>query len=271
MRPSQGMNVLLIGTGRVVFHLGHALKNAGVPIVGVAGRDATKANALATELATKAFPLKGPLPAADIRLIGVSDDAIDEVAAQLPKDGTITVHTSGARPLDLLKGHDHIGVLWPIQSLSPGVPADLSNVPLVIDASDESTLSALRKLAASISGYVVDLDHEKRSILHLAAVLAGNFPAFLLMQAERILLENHLDPHLVHPLWNTTAHKATLGAKEAVTGPARRGDIRTIAQHLDRLTSDPDLRRAYAVLSDLILRTYHPDKRAPQDLQGDTR
>ena len=62
------------------------------------------------------------------------------------------------------------------------------------------------------------------------------------------------------------AHKATLGAKEAVTGPARRGDIRTIAQHLDRLTSDPDLRRAYAVLSDLILRTYHPEKRAPQDL-----
>ena len=33
-------SILLIGTGRMAYHLGHAIKHAGLPLIGVAGRDA---------------------------------------------------------------------------------------------------------------------------------------------------------------------------------------------------------------------------------------
>ena len=253
-------SVLLIGTGRTAFHLGHAVTRADVTMAGVVGREASKTAALATALGCPAFSFKDALPAGDVRLLCISDDAIEEVAKLLPMSSGVIAHTSGAKSVTLLGDHAHRGVLWPIQSLSPGEPIDLLHVPLVIDAEDEMALNMLRDLAKRISSNVVELTREKRQLLHLSAVFASNFPVFLLREAERLLKENGLSPELIHPLWQATTAKASLGAEQALTGPARRGDLRTIGQHLDRLTLDPDLRRAYGLLSDLILKSYHPDK-----------
>jgi len=252
--------VLLIGTGRAAFHLGHAIKHADASIVGVVGRDPSKAATLAASFGCPPFSFTDQLPTSDLRLLCISDDAIEQVAKALPKNNSVIAHTSGAKSVTILGDHAHRGVLWPIQSLSPGAPIDLSQVPLVIDGEDDLAMNTLCDLAKRISNNVVELTREKRQLLHLSAVFASNFPVFLLREAERLLKENGLSPELIHPLWRTTTAKAALGVEQALTGPARRGDLRTIAQHLDRLTLDPDLRRAYAVLSDLILKSYHHDK-----------
>lgn len=259
-------SVLLIGTGRLAFHLGHALRGAGFTIVGLAGRDAARTAELAKELSCRAFALNDPLPEADLRILAVSDDVLHLVAGMLPNDGTPIVHLSGSKALDLLLPHAHRGVLWPIQSFSPGKAIAFQAVPLIVDADDSATLSVLQDLAALLSSTVIHLPFLLRQRLHLSAVIAANFPVFLLREAERLLTAHDIPPDLLHPLWKATTEKALHGADNAVTGPARRGDIDTIAQQMDLLAGEPELRRTYAALSDLIIHTYHPETRGQQDL-----
>lgn len=265
-------NVLLIGTGRAAHHIGHALKRSGNHLVGMVGRDATKAAALANTLGTASFPFGAMLPGCDLVLLAVSDDALAEVAARIPMTQAIVVHVSGARSLDVLLPHARRGVLWPVQSLAAGATVDLSQSPLVVDASDDNTKLALLALARGISQRVLELTHADRQVLHAAAVFASNFPIFLLGEAQRLLREHDMPGELLLPLWSNSAQRAaSIGPEQALTGPARRGDLDTLQQHLTLLTADPDLRRAYALLSRSILKAHGHPTDGLEDLQGDPR
>lgn len=262
------MKVLLVGTGRMASHLGHALRAAGTTIVGIVGRDPGRVKQLAERMGCPAFALDGPLPDRDAQLIAVSDDAIATVAARLSPITGMTVHTSGARGWEIIPGHAHRGVLWPVQSFSTSTPGTLREVPLVIDAEDAEAQRGLRALADPLSARVVELALPQRQLLHIAAVFASNFPVQLLIEARHLLQREGLDPELIVPLWRTTANNAALDAEAALTGPARRGDLHTIAAHLQRLSADADLRRAYEAISGLILTAHHPEKR--RAAEGDT-
>lgn len=255
------MNVLLIGTGRVAFHLGHALKTAGHTIVGIAGRTPERAAALAGEFKTEPFGVNAALPQADVILIAVSDDAIADVAMNIPISGAVMVHTSGASGTDKLLPHPDRAVLWPVMSLSPGDPVDFDQVPLIIDASTERALMVVKDLADSLSGHVSELDLQQRQLVHAAASISLNFPVYLLARAQELLRKNAIDPSVLTPSFLAMARKVVaIGASEALTGPARRGDIGTVQHHLDRLADDPELRAAYARISSMILWEHgHPD------------
>lgn len=250
-------SILLIGTGRMAYHLGHAIVQARLPLIGVAGRDPEKLNDLARFLDRPGHRLDRPLPAADLTLIATSDDSIAEVAARLPAGAGVVAHTAGAVPLDVLAPHAHRAVVWPIQTLSHGAPIDLSDVPMVVDASTSEAAAAILRLARAISGSVLQLTHHQRELLHLTAVLASNFPVFLMSEAQRLLKQEKLPPNLLMPLWKLTASKVTtIGPGEALTGPARRGDITSVKRHLELLAAEPDLRRAYAQLSAMVLKAH---------------
>ncbi|MCB9183456.1 MAG: DUF2520 domain-containing protein [Flavobacteriales bacterium] len=246
--------ILLIGTGRMAYHLGHAMVQANLPLIGVAGRDSAKLNDLARFLERPGYRMD-LLPAADLTIIATSDDSIAEVAGQVPARKGVVAHTAGAVGLDVLAPHAHRAVLWPVQTLSHGAPIDLSDVPLVVDGSGPEALEGILRVARAISGSVLQLPHGQRELLHLAAVLASNLPVFLMQEAQRLLKQEKLPPNLLMPLWRLTASKvSTIGPEQSLTGPARRGDIASIRHHLDLLTDEPDLRRAYALLSTMILK-----------------
>ncbi|MBL7962596.1 MAG: DUF2520 domain-containing protein [Flavobacteriales bacterium] len=251
--------VLLIGAGRMAFHLGHALVQAGIPLLGVMGRDVERTHQLALNLRCPALPWRPDPPPTTITLLAVRDDAVAEVAHWLRPRSGVLAHTSGALDLVALKPHERRGVLWPIQSLSPGTPTDLGKVPLVVDGSDETTRAELLHLARSISGRAVQMPGEQRQLVHLAAVFASNFPVFLLDRAQELLRREGLPDDLLLPLWSaTTAKAAAVGPATALTGPAKRGDLHTIKRHLDRLKDDADLRRAYDLLSRMISAAHGP-------------
>ena len=259
--------IVLVGTGRMAFHLGHAIVRAGWKLRGIAGRDDARARALAQELDSTYYDIEEAWPEAALYILAVSDDAVRELAKRIDRPNAVIVHTSGALGKEALGDHPHRGVLWPIKSLSPGTPSDLSSTPLVIDASDDVTRSVLSDLARSISGKVLELPTEQRRRLHLAAVFASNFPVFLMHRAEQLLEQEGIDPALLLPLWNNAAQKvAEKGAAAALTGPARRGDVETIRGHLVTLTSDPDLRDLYLRMSRSILAEHHPDKADQLDM-----
>jgi predicted short-subunit dehydrogenase-like oxidoreductase (DUF2520 family) len=251
----------------VAFHLGHALKRGKVKIAGIVGRDAAKVKVLAKKLRCEGLMFGDALPASDVILIAVSDDAINTAARLLPKTEAVMAHTSGAQGMQVLGRQARTGVLWPIQSLSPGEPMDLSDTPIVVDASDREARSIMLDVAGRISSKVLELPHKQREGLHLAAAIASNLPVFLLQEAGRLLKEQNLDPGLLLPLWKSATQRAALmGPEEALTGPARRGDSKTIEKHLLRLNRERDLRRAYALLSRMILKTYGHDTDGLEEL-----
>ncbi len=252
---------LIIGTGRMAYQLGYSMVQAGMEVVGVAGRTSSKVADLARFLERPVIDLKAPLPEVDLVLIVVSDDAIAGIAASLPSMDAVVAHTAGAKDLDVLSPHKRRGVLWPIQSLSHGAPVELRDVPLAVDGSDPGSLDLLLSVARNLSSSVVQLPPEKRQIVHLAAVLTSNFPVQLLREAQGLLRENKLPPQLLMPLWRSTATKvAAIGPDQAMTGPARRGDRATVNRHLELLPEGSELQRIYALLSDRIMQTYGQDK-----------
>lgn len=250
-------SLLIIGTGRAAFHLGNAFRKASLPLNGLVGRDPSRTEELAIELGTSAYLIGEELPPADVILLAVSDDAIAAVAHALPSTETVVAHVSGARSLNALDPHKHQGVLWPIQTLGIGAPMDLSNVPLIVDGNSDHAKQVMRAVAQQVSTRVSELGHAQRLRVHLAAVLTSNLPVILVREGQRLLKEAELPADLLGPLWETTAARvAELGPEKALTGPARRGDKRTIEQHLSLLANDPELQEAYAVLSKLILKAY---------------
>jgi len=253
-------SILLIGTGRMAYHLGHAIVKAKLPLIGVAGRDTEKLNDLARFLERPAYRLDRPLPEADLIIIATSDDSIAELAARIPQGKAVVALTAGAVGIDVLAPHAHRAVIWPVQTLSHGAPIDLSDVPMAVEGSTPEAEAAILRLARAISGSVLQLPHRQRELLHLTAVLASNLPVFLMGEAQRLLKQEKLPPNLLMPLWKLTASKVTtIGPAEALTGPARRGDITSVQRHLELLQDEPDLRRAYAQLSSMVLKAHgHP-------------
>ncbi|HOY28099.1 MAG TPA: DUF2520 domain-containing protein [Flavobacteriales bacterium] len=254
-------SILLIGTGRVAFHLGHAIKRAGLDLVGICGRNVQQVDQRAAELGIPSLTLADAPGKADIIVIAVSDDAIADVAMNIPIGDSVVMHTSGASDLDKLLPHPHRAVLWPVISLSPGEPMDFKSVPLVIEANSDLARDRVMELAQVLSEWVMELTHAQRELVHTSAAISLNFPLHLLARAQGLLADHAIDPSILLPSFLAMAQKAaTIGASEALTGPARRGDLGTIRHHLDRLTDDPELRAAYARLSSMILRAYgHPD------------
>ncbi len=263
------MNILIIGTGRMAYHLGHAIRKAGHGIIGITGRDAQKLADLSRFLECPALRWNQDLPAADITVIATSDDAITGVSERIKERSGIVAHTAGAVDLDVLAPHAHRGVLWPIQTLSHGAPTDLSDIPLIVDGNTTEAREGMLKLARSISGSVLQLTHAQRERLHLAAAITSNRPVFLVREAQRLLRQENLPPGLLMPLWRTTANNvSTIGPDHALTGPAHRGDTRSVRKHLDQLTDEPDLRRIYADLSRMIMKAYDHPTDGLEDLQG---
>ena len=90
----------------------------------------------------------------------------------------------------------------------------------------------------------------------MAAVLANNFSNHLIFLAQDYLSSSGLPGESLNPLLEETFSKALkIGAYNAQTGPARRGDEDTISKHLALLDS-PTLRNVYRQLSDSIIETY---------------
>lgn len=253
------MDVVLYGSGNVATHLAKALKAIGENIVQVYSQNLDNAKLLANEIDAEAISSYADLiNTADLYIISVKDDAIDEVAAQLEKVSGLVVHTSGTTDINVLSKHGlRAGVLYPLQTFSKAKPVSFYNIPLCIEAETEADLRTLEKLATSLSNKVYNLDGEKRKVLHLTAVFACNFPNHLYALAAKILDSNQLEFDILRPLILETADKVMTNLPiDVQTGPAVRDDQNTINKHLNMLKNLPELQEIYQTLSNSIKITH---------------
>ncbi|MBV6441478.1 MAG: DUF2520 domain-containing protein [Haliscomenobacteraceae bacterium CHB4] len=259
-QPTTIRKIVVIGSGRVAWHLGKRLKARGLPVAQVVSRTAEHARALAGVLGARwTDDASEVLPDAGWLLIAVRDDAIAEVAAALAPHapGALATHTSGATPGMVLqpffKRH---GVFYPLQSFSLEHSPVWSKIPFCVDASSDEDALFLEKMAGRIGKLVYRVDDAQRSILHVAAVFANNFANHCFAVADKLLAEKDLPFEMLHPLMEETLAKALLDAPARMqTGPALRGDAATVKRHLELLKNHPGWRELYAKMT----RSINPD------------
>ena len=261
MLPSSSVSLRigLFGAGRVAAALAPALVAAGHRVVVVASRTLDSAQALAASLpGCAAVPLSAALatpPPADVYLLAVPDAAVPPLlaAAHWPA-GALVTHVAGALPLAVFASQPLVrgGVLYPLQTFSPGRAIAWPQVPLFVEAAEVTAEATLLALARSLSQRVALLDSDQRLRLHLGAVWASNFTNHLLGVAHALLAEASLPFELLHPLVRETVEKALAAQPTPFvvqTGPAVRRDAPTLAAHEAALANHPAWQALYGQLT----------------------
>lgn len=251
MNPS--LQICLIGAGNLAWHIGPALSASGARVVQVFSRTEGHARELA-QRCNCSFTLNLPhlTTDADIYLLCLTDDAVEEVLADIPlPSGAILVHTAGSLPLQLLtRVASRAGVFYPLQTFTRGVPVDLSATPFLIEGTEPDVFVILTRIALGISRIVHPVNSEQRLALHLAAMFSSNFVNHLWALTEKRLDPQQLGMELLYPLISETLRKAReTSPASAQTGPARRGDEKTMLRHLRLLEEKSTEAAIYKLLS----------------------
>lgn len=240
----------LIGWGNVAYHLFNAINSLNnYTVQNIAVRSLEKMNDFDFKhLLVQITDLKP----ADITIIAVQDNAITEVANKIPYQNTLVVHTSGTTEIDALSDKNRKGVFYPLQTFSKNKEVNFKEVPLCLEAENDSDLNELKLLAHLLSNNVYKISSAQRKSLHVAAVFVSNFTNHLYAIGNQICEDNNISFNILKPLINETADKINyLTPKEAQTGPAIRFDSKTIEKHEDFLTN-PLFKQIYKLITQSI-------------------
>lgn len=229
------IKIVIIGSGNVAQHLIVAFaKNKETEVAQVFSR---KKEAITQLIDSHKITDKiTDLINADLYIIAVSDDAINDISSQLPFENRLVVHTSGSVSMQSLDNKNRKGVFYPLQTFSKNKEIDFTSIPVCLENENTADYDLLEKVAQSISKNTYKIDSDQRKSLHVAAVFVNNFVNHLYQIGNEICIENEVSFDVLKPLILETANKVlSLSPLEAQTGPAKRNDITTIETHLDFL------------------------------------
>ena len=93
-------------------------------------------------------------------------------------------------------------------------------------------------LVVEMGGEPVWVPEEARALYHAAVVFGANYLMTVVLQSLELLREAGIaDPQrLMAPLLSASLDNALRHGDTALTGPVARGDARTVADHLQRLS-----------------------------------
>ncbi len=249
------MRISLVGPGRAGTALSLALHRAGHDIVAVAGRSPERTAEVAARFDAEPLGLADPLPAVDLVVVAVRDDAIAEVAETLA--GTAgesrgVVHLSGATSTGALApvaaSGVPVGSFHPLQTL-PSAEAGAARLEgaWVAVTAEEPLRTTLHELAESMGARPFDLADEHKAIYHAAAASAANFTLAALAVAAELFAAAGVPFDAAKPLVDAVVANAfTAGPRASLTGPVARGDVTTVAAQLAAIAEQaPEWEEAY--------------------------
>ncbi len=209
--------------------------------------------------------LDSGFPECDVVLLGVTDGALEEIAARLAPilaGPEIVCHFAGARGVHVLEALSDqargLCALHPVQAI-PSVEAGVDRLPgsawgVTCSAGLEEWAEPF--VSEELGGTPVMVPEDDRASWHAAAVMSSNGIVALLalggMILEGIGIGGPSD--ILGPLAaGTLANVAEVGgAAKALTGPIARGETSTVERHIEALSTTPELRDAYLNAARLI-------------------
>lgn len=252
----QHFKLVIIGAGNVATHLAKRLKKKSYEIIQIVSRSPKNAQALSLQLSVPfVTDIKKINKQADIYILCTPDDEIEKISKTLKLPSKLVLHTSGSVDRNILKNiSSNVGVLYPLQSFSKEIKTSFASVPLLIEASNEQSLQKLKIIASSISKQVSEVNSVNRLKLHVAATMVNNFTNHIYTLSHDFLIKEKNDLfHLLMPMMKESLKKLKTQKPTALqTGPAKRGDDKTIKKHLQMLEKYPEQKKVYELFTTLI-------------------
>jgi len=245
------MRVTLIGSGNLATVLGKKILHSGHIIHQVYNRNISHASSLATELSAEAVDQIED--SADMYIVAVPDDALQQVGSWMKPLKGFVVHTAGSVAMEVLSDiSPNYGVLWPLQSIRKETP-DVTLLPVLIDANNQWNKMKLKGFAQSFADSVTEANDEQRRKLHLAAVVTNNFSNYIFALTEKYCEREEVDFKLMLPLLSETVLRMRDNSPSVLqTGPAIRNDVSTIEKHKELLKNDKALLAVYEFFTERI-------------------
>jgi predicted short-subunit dehydrogenase-like oxidoreductase (DUF2520 family) len=248
--------IAIVGAGAVAQALGRMLHARGQKVAALADRTPERAERAAAFIDPSVRVAElAELPRLASRiLVAVADQGIGPVAAALAPamksvNKGVVLHTSGGAGTDVLRPLNDVGAgcgVWhPLQTITTpeqglerlvGVTFGISGDPMAVECASE--------LTRRLEGQVLEIDAERLGAYHAGAVMASNALIGVIDAAIALMVHAGVDRrealYAIGPLAFTTVENAlTLGPGTALTGPIVRGDVDTVAAHLDAMRGLP--------------------------------
>jgi predicted short-subunit dehydrogenase-like oxidoreductase (DUF2520 family) len=255
----------VLGLGRLGACLARSLAAAGVKQISVASRERAAAERFASEIGVHAVDAPEIAGSSSLVFLAVPDAQVRSVCEALPLTAAHSlVHLSGVLGLDCLEAAAErgakIGALHPLQAFPLHAGSDrFRGIYTGIEASDAVLVTELEAIARGLGATPFSLAGVERAAYHAAAVIASNYVVALHAAAGEVWQLAGL------PLATARAALAplTLGAAQAIaerelpaalTGPVARGDVASVASHLQALHGDHVHAALYRALARELLR-----------------
>lgn len=252
-------NISFAGAGRVASALCTELYSAGHKIIKIVSLTPSGGTLLAASCHAE---WSNDLVFSDdtnVLIVAVPDHSLESVLNSIVCGrNTLVVHTAGSFGLDVFPdGIDNKGVFYPLQTFTRGRTINFERLPFLTEAENETSLEILDDLVESLKSKAYHAGAGQRQKLHLAAVIACNFPNYLFTESKTITENAGFSFDILKPLIEETLSKAfELGPELSQTGPAARNDNNTIEKHLELLSDSPQLQKIYRDISESIINYY---------------
>lgn len=235
--------------------MAHLLRARRHSVVAVASRSEASAAAAARRLDAPVVPVDA-LPDCDVVLLGVPDQALEEVAGTLGAvvRSAVLVHLAGSVGVEPLRSARPAAAcaIHPVQAC-PDVDTAIARLPgsaWGITCSEGATAWARGLVSDDLDGRPVEVREEDRPLWHAAAVTTSNGIAALMATGEALLRSigvgssvDVLGPIAAGTVANA---RAVGGGAVALTGPVVRGEADVIRRHLVAVGERaPDLVEVY--------------------------
>jgi predicted short-subunit dehydrogenase-like oxidoreductase (DUF2520 family) len=209
----------IIGTGRAGGAFARALDRVGWDVEAPLGRG---------------DDVSGAATGVDLVIIATPDAAIEEVAARIAPGDAAVAHLAGSLGLDVLGRHGRRAAVHPLVSLPN---AELGAERLLAGGWFAVAGDPIAdQVVAALGGRSVTVADEDRALYHAAACVAANHVVALLAQDERLAAIAGVPADAFFELTaGALANVRSLGATDALTGPAARGDQMTVERHRSAL------------------------------------
>lgn len=270
MRPS--FRLAVIGPGRAGGALAIASLRVGHHIQTVPG----PSGRVPPELEITKVENPQELSPCDLVVLATPDDAIEEAARALassPPPAPMVVHLSGFASIARLEALERLGLevgcLHPLQTLpSPLLGAGaLAGSTAAVTSSTKEARQRLNFYAQSLSMVTFDLDDSLKPLYHAGAATVALGLATALGVAADLFDAAGVPWLLAKALAEQVMDNCfRLGPDLSLTGPVIRGDLGTVAGHLQAAAAvSPDLADQYRLLGRLAA-----SRRAQEELATET-
>ncbi|WP_223804407.1 Rossmann-like and DUF2520 domain-containing protein [Arcanobacterium haemolyticum] len=250
------MGIGVVSAGKVGAALGSALRAAGHQIVGAYAASEASVDRVETMLpGVPVLDVRTIVERSEVVLLAVPDDELAGIVDGLAAvgawhPGQLVVHVAGRFGTDVLAPAVAQGVLGiaihPAMTFT-GTTLDVARLqgcPFAVTAPAMLQPIGLA-LVADMGGEGFVIAEGDRGVYHAALAHGANHVVTVIAQSIRLLKSIGLENEYLRPLI-TAAIEGALSSGEALqTGPVVRGDVGTVAEHVETLDTiaeeDPDL------------------------------